>query len=150
MKSILQTFYQNDFFNIIYFNETINFAIPCAKSLIQATPLNKNLMMGAITELTKHTPGGLSNAVKGLTTAFRILNKNNKNFLDSSNCNKVIMLISDGIGNNEEIDEVIRKYNADCSVVVFSFIVGDDVKNGLRKIACDNGGKFYSFKTLGM
>ena len=46
MHSILQTFYQNDFFNIIYFNETISYAIPCAKSLIQATPLNKKFNDG--------------------------------------------------------------------------------------------------------
>ena len=106
-------------------------------------------MMGAITKLPTNLPGGLSNAVKGLTTAFSILNENKKNISSTSNCNKVIMLISDGIDNNEEIDEVIRKHNADCSVVIFSFIVGDDSKNGLRKLACGNGGKFYNFQTIG-
>jgi len=62
------------------------------------------------------------------------------------------MLISDGIDYDERTAEILEEYNGDKNVVIFSYIVGqpdEEASAEMKDIACQNGGEFYRFPTVG-
>ncbi len=65
-----------------------------------------------------------------------------------TNCNKVIMIITDG--HADDVDPVFEKYNSDKRIRVFSFKIGRDMTDPseIKKLACDNNGEFYHVVTL--
>jgi voltage-dependent calcium channel alpha-2/delta-4 len=74
VNTILDTFSNNDYINILYYNnKTTNFTIPCFKNLlVQATPENILLFKQAIGEFQ---PSGKTDLPQSLQMAFDILEK---------------------------------------------------------------------------
>ena len=63
---------------------------------------------------------------------------------------QVLLWISDG-GDKHDNFDMVRERNTDARVRVFTFLVGqpltvtgDDPTKGLRQVACDNRGVFYT------
>lgn len=75
IRSILDTFSNNDFFNVFNYSGTVDDIVPCYKdALVQATPENKNLFNDAISKLK---PAGYANLTIAYEKAFEVLKKVN-------------------------------------------------------------------------
>ncbi|XP_066912341.1 voltage-dependent calcium channel subunit alpha-2/delta-3-like isoform X3 [Clytia hemisphaerica] len=152
VQSLLDTLQQDDFFNVLYFNQATGFLIDCLNdTLAQATSYNKNQFKQAVTRL--QSPKSVANFPTALKKAFRLINKvSTHRATSSSSCNKVIMLISDGIDFDEHTHEILDDENAEKEVVIFSYIVGQSTDEGraeMKDIACQSGGEHYDFPTVG-
>lgn len=84
VSSILQTLSNNDYLNILSYNNTVKFIVPCFENrLVQATKENIEVFMDTVTKLQ---PDEKSNLVGALEKAFELLanvrNRNrNRNFI---------------------------------------------------------------------
>lgn len=75
IKSILDTFSNNDFFTIFNYSATVDDVIPCFKdALVQATPENIAVFNDAISKLK---PTGYANLTIAYTKAFELLKQVN-------------------------------------------------------------------------
>lgn len=69
--NILDTFSNNDYINVMYYNVTTNYTIPCFENmLVQATKENIFLFKKAIEKLK---PAGKTKLSQALETAFDLL-----------------------------------------------------------------------------
>lgn len=105
IKSLLDTFSNNDFVNILHYNNETEELIPCFKDmLVQATPENIRVFNEAVVELS---PDGTANITEALARAFELLafyREVRKCSESSTGCNQAIMLVTDGVPG-------IKKYN---------------------------------------
>ncbi|RNA43662.1 voltage-dependent calcium channel subunit alpha-2 delta-3 isoform X2 [Brachionus plicatilis] len=91
----------------------------------------------------------VADVVKGLTKSFELLLSKDLN-TDTCGCNKVIMLLTDGISENAE--QVFRKYNWENGrqVRVFTYLIGREMTDSrhLEWMACANDGHYFHVATL--
>lgn len=150
IRSLLDTFSNNDFINVLRYTNTTQEIIPCFKDiLVQATPENIRVFNDAIAELV---PDNLANMTLALETAFQLLAKYRdirKCYESDTGCNQAIMLVTDGVPGNAT--EVFEKYNwlnesnKAYPVRVFTYLLGKEVTKvkEIQLYACMNRG-FYS------
>ncbi|XP_074213705.1 voltage-dependent calcium channel subunit alpha-2/delta-4 [Camelus bactrianus] len=146
VSTILDTLGENDFVNIIAYNDYIHYVEPCFKGiLVQADRDNREHFKQLVDELMVKGVGVVDQA---LSEAFQIL----KQFQDArqgSLCNQAIMLITDGAV--EDYEPVFEKYNwPDRKVRVFTYLIGREVSfaDRLKWIACNNKGYYTQISTL--
>ena len=95
VSSLINTLQQDDYFNVISFNtEGVRYLIPCLRNLSEATTANKKSFKDIVDQLSK--PTGEADFPKALETAFKTLERGALEPLATSNCSKVIMIVSDG------------------------------------------------------
>ncbi|VDL90654.1 unnamed protein product [Schistocephalus solidus] len=122
----------------LQFSEIIRFAEPTIQDrLIQATKPNKDRI---IRSFAKHAPNGTANFQAAWTAAFTLLNLKNETRI--SQCNRVIMLITDGAP--EEFTELFEKFNPEKNVRVFVYLLGQHSADDtiVQRIACQNRGNY--------
>nr|CDS28666.2 voltage dependent calcium channel subunit [Hymenolepis microstoma] len=137
ISELLNTLTDDDFFNVIYFSETIKFAEEYIKDrLIQATRPNKDRIVRGFVD---HMPNGTSNFRAALKEAFTLLNIS-ANGTGINRCNKMIILITDGVP--EDYEDLFEKYNPEKNVRVFTFLLGQHSSDEsiTHRIACRNRG----------
>ncbi|XP_012371846.2 voltage-dependent calcium channel subunit alpha-2/delta-4 [Octodon degus] len=146
ITTILDTLGENDFINIIAYNDYVHYIEPCFKGiLVQADRDNREHFKQLVDELVVKGVGVVDQA---LSEAFQIL----KQFQEAgrgSLCNQAIMLITDGAV--EDYEPVFEKYNwPDRKVRVFTYLIGREVTfaDRLKWIACNNKGYFTQISTL--
>ncbi|ELV13209.1 Voltage-dependent calcium channel subunit alpha-2/delta-4 [Tupaia chinensis] len=146
VTTILDTLGENDFVNIIAYNDYVHYIEPCFKGiLVQADLDNREHFKLLVDELMVKGVGVVKPA---LSEAFQILQK----FQDTkqgSLCNQAIMLITDGAV--EDYEPVLQEYNwPDRKVRVFTYLIGREVSfaDRLRWIACNNKGYYTQISTL--
>ncbi|CAF0767753.1 unnamed protein product [Brachionus calyciflorus] len=147
IEFILDTFTDNDFFNILTFSNNVQYLFnddPDYKdTFIQAGKANK-LKFKQRLETYKNTSqqGRLTEPLK------KVFNLFNQSDLERSGCNKVIMIITDG--HADDVDHIFKKYNSDKRIRVFSFKIGRDMTDPseIKKLACNNNGEYYHVVTL--
>ncbi|ESN98652.1 hypothetical protein HELRODRAFT_67485, partial [Helobdella robusta] len=136
---ILDTFNEDDYFNVISFSDEPDYFEPCYNnSLVQATVRNKQIFTKVLCSL-------FTSYVVKLYKIFNIYLKNNFNSLGSK-CNKVIMLITDG--SPSDFREVFEKYNfPDKKVRVFTYLIGREIRDTtqLKWMACNNKGQLMCY-----
>jgi uncharacterized protein YegL len=143
VRNILDTLTQNDFVNIIQFNDTAEYLLQCALGLVQATASNIFELKQALKNIE---PRGQTDLAEALNEAFASLAKHK---LTSANCNQVIMLITDGMEYNETIQSIFKEqnWNKGNNVRVFSFLIGQQIPisdyEQVKLMACFNRG-FYT------
>ncbi|XP_068859887.1 voltage-dependent calcium channel subunit alpha-2/delta-4-like [Aphelocoma coerulescens] len=144
--TILDTLGENDFVNIIAYNDYVHFIEPCFKGiLVQADRDNREHFKQLVEELQAKGVGTVS---KALTESFKIL----REFRDAGQgglCNQAIMLITDGAV--EDYEAVFEKYNwPDRKVRVFTYLIGREVTfaPNVKWIACNNKGYYTQISTL--
>uniref|UniRef100_A0A8C5J4F7 VWFA domain-containing protein n=1 Tax=Junco hyemalis TaxID=40217 RepID=A0A8C5J4F7_JUNHY len=144
--TILDTLGENDFVNIIAYNDYVHFIEPCFKGiLVQADRDNREHFKQLVEELHAKGVGTVS---KALTESFKIL----REFRDAGQgglCNQAIMLITDGAV--EDYEAVFEKYNwPDRKVRVFTYLIGREVTfaPNVKWIACNNKGYYTQISTL--
>jgi voltage-dependent calcium channel alpha-2/delta-4 len=154
IKSLLGTFSNNDYFNILKYSKTTSEVIPCFKDeLVQATPDNINAFNEAIKDLV---PEQHANITVALEAAFTLLAKYReiRNCSESkTGCNQAIMLITDGVpGNATEIFQKYNEYgsNQTAPVRVFTYLLGKEVTKvkEIQLYACLNRGYYSHIQTL--
>ncbi|XP_073667931.1 voltage-dependent calcium channel subunit alpha-2/delta-3 isoform X2 [Paramisgurnus dabryanus] len=146
VASILDTLGDDDYFNIIAYNQEIHYVEPCLNgTLVQADSTNKDHFKEHLDKLFAKGIGLLGNA---LSEAFTILNEINQTGRGST-CSQAIMLITDGA--TEMYDDVFAKYNLpDRKVRIFPYLIGREsaFADNLKWMACANKGYFSQISTL--
>ncbi|CAH7184504.1 Cacna2d4 [Phodopus roborovskii] len=146
ITTILDTLGENDFVNIIAYNDYVHYIEPCFKGiLVQADRDNREHFKQLVDELMVKGVGVVSQA---LIEAFEILNQFQE-ARQGSLCNQAIMLITDGAV--EDYEPVFEKYNwPDRKVRVFTYLIGREVTfaDRMKWIACNNKGYYTQISTL--
>ncbi|XP_021105457.1 voltage-dependent calcium channel subunit alpha-2/delta-4 [Heterocephalus glaber] len=146
ITTILDTLGENDFVNIIAYNDYVHYIEPCFKGiLVQADRDNREHFKQLVDELVVKGMGVVDQA---LIEAFQIL-KQFQGAGQGSLCNQAIMLITDGAV--EDYEPVFEKYNwPDHKVRVFTYLIGREVTfaDRLKWIACNNKGYYTQISTL--
>ncbi|KAH8323327.1 hypothetical protein KR067_005091 [Drosophila pandora] len=157
IRSILDTFSNNDFFTIFRYAADVEDIIPCFNgALVQATPENIEVFNEAIEKLDD--PEGYANLTLAYDKAFRLLRTyyDSRHCNNSSTCNQAIMLVTDGVAGNTT--EVFQKYNwgdgengtSEMNVRVFTYLLGKEVTKvrEIQWMACLNRGYYSHVQTL--
>uniref|UniRef100_H3DB17 Calcium voltage-gated channel auxiliary subunit alpha2delta 3 n=1 Tax=Tetraodon nigroviridis TaxID=99883 RepID=H3DB17_TETNG len=145
VSSILDTLGDDDFFNIIAYNQEIHYVEPCLNgTLVRADRANKDHFREHLDKLFAKGIGLLGEA---LAEAFTILSDFNRTGRGSV-CSQAIMLVTDGA--TEMYDDVFEKYNwPERKVRIFPYLIGRESAFADNKwMACANKGYFSQISTL--
>uniref|UniRef100_A0A8C4GM21 Calcium channel, voltage dependent, alpha2/delta subunit 3 n=1 Tax=Dicentrarchus labrax TaxID=13489 RepID=A0A8C4GM21_DICLA len=146
VSSILDTLGDDDFFNVIAYNQEIHYVEPCLNgTLVRADRTNKDHFREHLDKLFAKGIGLLGEA---LAEAFTILNDFNQTGRGSV-CSQAIMLVTDGA--TEMYDDVFEKYNwPERKVRIFPYLIGREsaFADNLKWMACANKGYFSQISTL--
>ncbi|XP_075149778.1 ca[2+] channel Muscle-specific alpha2/delta subunit [Haematobia irritans] len=156
IRSILDTFSNNDFFTIFNYSATVDDVIPCFKdALVQATPENIRVFNHAISKLK---PTGYANLTIAYTKAFELLKEYylKRDCNTTRKCNQAIMVVTDGVAGNTT--EVFETYNwgdgengtMSMNVRIFTYLLGKEVTKvrEIQWMACLNRGYYSHVQTL--
>ncbi|XP_067621341.1 voltage-dependent calcium channel subunit alpha-2/delta-3 [Eurosta solidaginis] len=156
IRSILDTFSNNDFFTIFNYSATVDDIIPCFKdALVQATPENINAFNDAIEQIH---PDGYANLSVAYEKAFQLLKKYyiDRRCNETSTCNQAIMVVTDGVAGNTT--EIFEKYNwgtgengtLNMNIRIFTYLLGKEVTKvrEIQWMACLNRGYYSHVQTL--
>ncbi|XP_027691684.1 voltage-dependent calcium channel subunit alpha-2/delta-3 [Vombatus ursinus] len=146
VSSILDTLGDDDFFNIIAYNEELHYVEPCLNgTLVQADRTNKEHFREHLDKLSVKGIGMLDIA---LNEAFSVLSEFNHTG-QGSICSQAIMLITDGAV--DTYDTIFAKYNwPERKVRIFTYLIGRETAfaDNLKWMACANKGFFTQISTL--
>ncbi|XP_069905373.1 voltage-dependent calcium channel subunit alpha-2/delta-4 isoform X2 [Oryctolagus cuniculus] len=146
IATILDTLGENDFVNIIAYNDYVHYIEPCFRGiLVQADRDNREHFKQLVDELMVKGVGVVNPA---LSEAFQILQQFQE-ARQGSLCNQAIMLITDGAV--EDYEPVLEKFNwPDRKVRVFTYLIGREVTfaDRMKWIACNNKGYYTQISTL--
>ncbi|XP_076012956.1 voltage-dependent calcium channel subunit alpha-2/delta-3 [Genypterus blacodes] len=146
VSSILDTLGDDDFFNIIAYNQEIHYVEPCLNgTLVRADRANKAHFQEHLDKLFAKGIGLLGEA---LSEAFTILSDFNQTGRGSV-CSQAIMLVTDGA--TAMYDDVFEKYNwPERKVRIFPYLIGREsaFADNLKWMACANKGYFSQISTL--
>eukprot|EP00073_Rattus_norvegicus_P053182 XP_017455566.1 PREDICTED: voltage-dependent calcium channel subunit alpha-2/delta-3 isoform X2 [Rattus norvegicus] len=146
VSSILDTLGDDDFFNIITYNEELHYVEPCLNgTLVQADRTNKEHFREHLDKLFAKGIGMLDIA---LNEAFNVLSDFNHTG-QGSICSQAIMLITDGAV--DTYDTIFAKYNwPERKVRIFTYLIGREAAfaDNLKWMACANKGFFTQISTL--
>ncbi|KAL3853325.1 hypothetical protein ACJMK2_016873, partial [Sinanodonta woodiana] len=148
VRSLLDTLGENDFVNIAKFDTKASF-VSCFKTFVQANYRNKEILSAKVDELLAKNQADYS---AGFTFAFEQFEKfdNGSKNGQGANCNKLIMLLTDG--GSDTVEEVFKKYNwPEKKVRVFTYAVGPTASpvSAIRWMACANKGYFSQIPAMG-
>lgn len=143
-QRLIDTFGDNDFFNVVYFNIKAN-VLSCKEGgpvLLQATKKNKIFVKE---QLKNIEDGDVAMWEKGMKKAFELLKKAN----NCADCQEAIMVLSDGT--TSSLHEFFAEHNPKKKVRVFTFAVGPPAESteALREMACNNRGYFSRIQSVG-
>uniref|UniRef100_A0A915JDL7 VWFA domain-containing protein n=1 Tax=Romanomermis culicivorax TaxID=13658 RepID=A0A915JDL7_ROMCU len=145
---IFNTLSENDFFNVIKYNQAPSFLLPCfSNTLVQATLKHKKLVLDELMN-EEMRPEGHADLDKVWEMAAKALKD-----VDSKSkfgCNTAIMLITDA--SVEFSPGSFKDMFKTKNLRFFSFVVGGDVKESdvkaVQKLACDNYGSMIRIHNL--
>ncbi|XP_030748485.1 voltage-dependent calcium channel subunit alpha-2/delta-3 [Sitophilus oryzae] len=153
--SILDTFSNNDYVNILYYSEKTAYVVPCFEDqLVQATKENIRLFKDAINSLE---PSGKTLLEPALENAFQLLSdyrtKRGCDNENSTDCNQAIMILTDGL--NANYSQLVMKHNylfngTNIPVRIFTYLIGQEVTNveESKWMSCANRGYYTHVQTL--
>ncbi|KAL4630680.1 voltage-dependent calcium channel subunit alpha-2/delta-2-like isoform X1 [Arapaima gigas] len=141
---MLDTLSDDDYVNVARFSEKAEPVVPCFRHLVQANVRNKRIFKQAVQRMQAK---GTTDYKSGFHFAFQqLLSVTN---VPRANCNKVIMLFTDG--GEDRAQDVFEQYNwPNKTVRVFTFSVGQhnyDV-TPLQWIACANKGYYFEIRSI--
>ncbi|XP_055367517.1 voltage-dependent calcium channel subunit alpha-2/delta-1a isoform X5 [Betta splendens] len=142
VNKMLETLSDDDYVNVVFFNEKAFNAVKCFQNLVQANVRNKRVLKEGVKNITAK---GITNYTAGFEMAFEQLAQN----VSRANCNKIIMLFTDG--GEERAEEFFKKYNPKQAVRIFTFSVGQHNydKLPIKSMACNNKGYYYEIPSIG-
>eukprot|EP00210_Caulerpa_lentillifera_P005931 g5670.t1 len=157
VMAMLDTLTSSDFVNIVTFSDSAQ-RLGTKSSLLQGTEKNMNILKE---EVAKQIPNGLTNFNSGFQEAFDILTKacdEDPETQTCSNCNKVIMFLTDGRDTSapdfksisaptmlRKIERYQQKLEdaTGSRAMIFTFSMGEDSDGSIpRQISCANNGSW--------
>ncbi|OAF67808.1 hypothetical protein A3Q56_04464, partial [Intoshia linei] len=139
LYKLMSTLTENDYFNVIVFNNIVKPIDRCyINKMMQATDINKE----RVTRMVNNVGNDVADFENALILAFEYLNK-------TKNCNKAIMILTDGIYRNYY--EIYKKYNYPHKPIrVFVYGIGNAIryKKQLQWMACSNRGYFSQISSI--
>ncbi|XP_028401275.1 voltage-dependent calcium channel subunit alpha-2/delta-2-like [Dendronephthya gigantea] len=141
VSELIDTFSENDFFNVIWFNIEVNY-LACGKKFVQATSQNREYYKNKLKEIEASY---VASWPKAYEAAFKMFEPKDV----GAGCQKVMAVFTDGP--TERAEGVFETYNSKKEVRVFTYAVGPPAHSveALRSIACDNRGFFYRIPGVG-
>ncbi|XP_052250046.1 voltage-dependent calcium channel subunit alpha-2/delta-2-like isoform X2 [Dreissena polymorpha] len=150
-ESLINTLGENDFVNVAQFSVKASHVSECFKgNFVQANYRNKQKL---IKEVQHIEASGMADYTAGLTFAFELFEnlKNQTDGLRGAECNRMIMLLTDG--GTELAEDVFKKYNppGNKRYRVFTYAVGQTANpvSAIRWMACANRGYFSQIQAMG-
>lgn len=154
VRSILDTFSNNDYINVLNYSTHVNYTVECFEDiLVQATNENIGVFKGAI-DLLK--PNDKSNLAPALNYSLALLKKyRDQRGCDIDTCNQAIMIVTDGV--TENFAELFEQYNSiyngperTVPVRIFTYLVGKEVSHEeeIKEMACFNRGYYSHIDSL--
>ncbi|XP_063304249.1 voltage-dependent calcium channel subunit alpha-2/delta-1 isoform X2 [Pelobates fuscus] len=142
VSEMLETLSDDDFVNVAAFNNNAH-DVSCFHHLVQANVRNKKVLKEAVNNITAK---GTTDYKTGFQFAFDQLRNTN---VSRANCNKIIMLFTDG--GEDKAKETFETYNKNKTVRVFTFSVGQHNydKGPIQWMACQNKGFYYEIPSIG-
>ncbi|XP_077325639.1 voltage-dependent calcium channel subunit alpha-2/delta-1 isoform X5 [Lithobates pipiens] len=142
VTEMLETLSDDDFVNVAAFNSNAH-DVSCFHHLVQANVRNKKVLKEAVNNITAK---GTTDYKQGFKFAFDQLRNTN---VSRANCNKIIMLFTDG--GEDKATETFKLYNKNKTVRVFTFSVGQHNydKGPIQWMACENKGYYYEIPSIG-
>ncbi|KAM3926281.1 voltage-dependent calcium channel subunit alpha-2/delta-1 isoform 1-T1 [Leptodactylus fuscus] len=142
VSEMLETLSDDDFVNVAAFNSNAH-DVSCFHHLVQANVRNKKVLKEAVNNITAK---GTTDYKQGFKFAFDQLRNTN---VSRANCNKIIMLFTDG--GEDKATETFKLYNKNKTVRVFTFSVGQHNydKGPIQWMACENKGYYYEIPSIG-
>ncbi|XP_061407914.1 voltage-dependent calcium channel subunit alpha-2/delta-3-like [Lethenteron reissneri] len=146
ISTILDTLGDNDFVNVIAYNEQLHYIEPCFEGgMVQANRDNREHFKQLLEDMHAQGVADLSNA---LEEGFVILDQFNGTG-QGSICNQALMVVTDGAV--ETFAEVFEKYNSpDKKVRIFTYLIGREqaFAKPIKWMACANKGYYTQISTL--
>uniref|UniRef100_A0A8B9HIJ3 VWFA domain-containing protein n=1 Tax=Astyanax mexicanus TaxID=7994 RepID=A0A8B9HIJ3_ASTMX len=144
VTEMLDTLSDDDYVNVARFNEKAEAVVPCFKHLVQANVRNKRIFKEHVSQMQAK---GTTDYKSGFRFAFnQLLNNTN---VPRANCNKIIMLFTDG--GEDRAQDIFEQHNwPNKTVRVFTFSVGQhnyDI-TPLQWIACANKGYYFEIRSI--
>ncbi len=125
VQLLFDTFTDNDFLNIITYSDVTSFLVPgFTDQFIQASKTNQNRFNEALKQFKNTSQQG--NLKQALSKAFSLFNDSS---LDRNQCNKLIMVVTDG--QQDSVKEIFDEHNKMKDTRVFSFKIGRDSKGSV-------------------
>uniref|UniRef100_A0A7N9AXU4 Calcium voltage-gated channel auxiliary subunit alpha2delta 3 n=1 Tax=Mastacembelus armatus TaxID=205130 RepID=A0A7N9AXU4_9TELE len=141
VSSILDTLGDDDFFNIIAYNEELHYVEPCLNgTLVQADVTNKDVSLSF--SFSRRSLLNLHLLSSSLCFQFNETGR-------GSECSQAIMLVTDGAV--DTYDAIFAKYNwPERKVRIFPYLIGREsaFADNLKWMACANKGYFTQISTL--
>ncbi|XP_055958262.1 voltage-dependent calcium channel subunit alpha-2/delta-3 isoform X1 [Patella vulgata] len=145
VDKILETFSNDDFYNILQFSEDVSYVDHCFnRTLMQA---NADNIKRVKEKLLNIETSQIADFERALIEAFELFKSEEKK-RNISLCNKAIMLVTDGATENYEW--IFQKYNWPSKTVrVFTYLIGREVSDvrQVKWMACANKGHFTHIST---
>uniref|UniRef100_I3K058 Calcium channel, voltage-dependent, alpha 2/delta subunit 1a n=1 Tax=Oreochromis niloticus TaxID=8128 RepID=I3K058_ORENI len=142
VSKMLETLSDDDFVNVVSFQNVAK-NVSCFGNLVQANVRNKKILKNAVENITANLS---TNYTAGFETAFEQLKQMN---YSRANCNKIIMLFTDG--GEDRAEKIFQLENPQKNVRVFTFSVGKHNydKAPIQSMACNNKGYYYEIPSIG-
>lgn len=151
VKALIRTLSEDDYVNVAWFNNEVNWVVPCLDSLVPATSQNKRVLLDAVDRLHESNLTSYETALEFAYDAFQRFSESREPW-EGSNCHKAIMFFSDGgtewpqelSGHlcNETTEDCVRLFTFGCGPHPIPTVV-------LKSMACKTRGYFSSITALG-
>jgi len=152
VKRLLGTLTQYDFFNVLSFNDTASWLIPCADTLLPANTKNKQLIYQALDSIVAVGKGSFDTAFNFTYHYILKLHEMRKKESFGSNCHLAVVLISDG-GTDFPYEQVVKIANNSLTrkTRLFTLAVGPHPipTVNLRNISCSSNASHGAILTFG-
>jgi hypothetical protein len=135
---VLDTLTEYDFVGVVTFN---TFAEKYDTTMVPATV---NTIEQIRTWLDLSNPAGSTNFEDAFTKAFQIASASHTSSSTSSQCNGVVLFLTDGVDTSEMDVARVAQLNGEFNYAVFTYALGSGADGTKPKaIACANNGIFY-------
>ncbi|KAK3927676.1 Voltage-dependent calcium channel subunit alpha-2/delta-2 [Frankliniella fusca] len=151
VKALIKTLSEDDYVNVAWFNNEVNWVVPCMDSLVPATSQNKRVLLDAVDRLHESNLTSYETALEFAYDAFQRFAENREPW-EGANCHKAIMFFSDGGTEwphelsahlcNETTEDCVRVFTFGCGPHPIPTVV-------LKSMACKTRGYFSSITALG-
>ncbi|XP_052120418.1 voltage-dependent calcium channel subunit alpha-2/delta-2 isoform X3 [Frankliniella occidentalis] len=151
VKALIKTLSEDDYVNVAWFNNEVNWVVPCMDSLVPATSQNKRVLLDAVDRLHESNLTSYETALEFAYDAFQRFSEDREPW-EGANCHKAIMFFSDGGTEwphelsahlcNESTEDCVRVFTFGCGPHPIPTVV-------LKSMACKTRGYFSSITALG-
>ncbi|XP_034239825.1 voltage-dependent calcium channel subunit alpha-2/delta-2-like isoform X2 [Thrips palmi] len=151
VKALIKTLSEDDYVNVAWFNNEVNWVVPCLDSLVPATSQNKRVLLDAVDRLHESNLTSYETALEFAYDAFQRFSESREPW-EGANCHKAIMFFSDGGTEwphelsahlcNESTEDCVRVFTFGCGPHPIPTVI-------LKSMACKTRGYFSSITALG-